>query len=262
MFTNQLKARPSLWLVAITVTIIALTSTSLLSDHKSDLKPVSKPPARHTPSPNPRKTQAQAVPSDPAEQASRARTSDEFINVDKPLGGVLKAEGITPRSIEINVDKSDRALQLVVNGQVVKSYLVALGGSPDTDKSRRGDKATPEGDYYVCQRLTQSRFYLSLKVSYPNIEDARRGLKSGLIDQATYNAIARAINSRQAPPMATALGGDICIHGGGSGELDRATGTPVAKVSDWTAGCMALNNPEMKELFEFIPLGTPVHIRA
>lgn len=178
-----------------------------------------------------------------------------------PLRKLLDRKGISnPSDIRIEVSKSQRLLRLFVNGEVVKSYVVGLGGNPDLPKIRRGDSATPVGEYYVCQKLPNSKFYLSLKISYPNIDDARRGLQNGLINQATCNKIVNAINARKIPPMNTRLGSDICIHGGGAGKVDWSGKPASVKVNDWTAGCMALANPEMKELFGFIPVGTPVKI--
>ena len=110
-----------------------------------------------------------------------------------------------------------------------------------------GDGKTPEGEYYVCVRNSNSSFYLSLGVSYPNKEDAGAALEDGRIDNATYKRIADAIDNRQCPDWYTALGGAIMIHGcGGS--------------SDWTAGCIAVDNDVMDILFECCSLGTKITI--
>jgi murein L,D-transpeptidase YafK len=99
----------------------------------------------------------------------------------------------------------------------------------------------------------RSRFYLSLGVSYPNIADADEGLKNGLITQTQHQAITAAIRSKAKPPQNTRLGGDIFIHGGGAGKL-------LGLIRDWTLGCVALENEEIKELFETVPVKTPVRI--
>ncbi len=178
-----------------------------------------------------------------------------------PLRTILTSRGTPqPRNMWVQVDKSDRVLRLMSGPTVIKTYLISLGGSPDVRKTRRGDRATPEGTYYVCQKLPQSRFYLSLKLSYPNAEDAARGLKSGLIDRATYNKIAAAIKRKGIPPMNTALGGDICIHGDGKVQPGKSGSVQYADVEDWTAGCMALRQPDIKELFSLLPVGTMVRI--
>jgi murein L,D-transpeptidase YafK len=148
----------------------------------------------------------------------------------------------------IVVTKSKRRLELYSDGAVVHTYRVGLGLNPVPDKIRQGDRATPEGEFYIFTKNDKSAFYLSLGVSYPNLEDAERGLRDKLISRAQHDAIVRAIKRKATPPQNTALGGDIYIHGNGSS-------------SDWTWGCVALENDEMKELFDAVPVGTPVTIR-
>lgn len=145
------------------------------------------------------------------------------------------------------VSKAGRRLELHAEGRVVREYRVGLGQRPEGDKERQGDLRTPVGDYYVCVKNPKSSFYLSLGLSYPNREHAARGLRDKLITRAEHDRIVRAIERRQRPPWDTALGGEIFIHGGGS-------------ASDWTWGCLALDNPDVKELFDSLPLGTPVRI--
>jgi murein L,D-transpeptidase YafK len=138
-------------------------------------------------------------------------------------------------------------LWLYADGQVVRTYRIALGSNPSDDKVKQGDRATPEGDFYICVKNARSNFYLSLGLSYPNIEDAERGLRDKLITRAERDRIVRAIKNRQRPPWDTALGGEIFIHGGGT-------------EGDWTWGCVALANADIKELFDALPMGTPVRI--
>jgi murein L,D-transpeptidase YafK len=148
----------------------------------------------------------------------------------------------------IVVTKSKRRLQLYSDGAVVRTYKIGLGLNPVPDKIRRGDHATPEGDFYVFTKNDKSAFYLSLGISYPNIEDAERGLREKMISRAEHDAIVRANKRKATPPQNTALGGDIYIHGNGSS-------------NDWTWGCVALENEEVKELFAAVPVGTPVTIK-
>lgn len=181
----------------------------------------------------------------------------------KPINELLKQCQVgPPKSLMLDIDKSSRLMRLKINGKTVKTYVIALGLNPDKKKDRRGDRATPEGKYYVCEKNPRSQFYLSLKLSYPNIEDARNGLAKGLIDQQTQQKIANAIRNRKAPPMNTKLGGNICIHSGGVGKLNWKGNPPFVNIRDWTAGCIALGKSEITELFKLIPLGTPVIIRA
>ncbi len=146
------------------------------------------------------------------------------------------------------VYKAKRRLELYSNGALVRTYRVGLGLNPVPPKKRQGDHATPEGEYYVFVRNDKSAFYLSLGLSYPNIDDAERGLRDGLISRSQRDAIVSAIKRKARPLQNTALGGDIFIHGNGAG-------------SDWTWGCVALENADVKELFDAVPVGTAVTIK-
>lgn len=147
----------------------------------------------------------------------------------------------------IVVTKSKRRLQLFSQGSLVKTYCVALGLSPVEDKIRAGDRRTPEGEFYICMKNSHSQFYLSLELSYPNQKHAERGLRDGLITRSQYNQIVSALARKRVPPQNTRLGGELFIHGSGS-------------ASDWTWGCVALDNMDIQELFNAVPLGTPVTI--
>jgi hypothetical protein len=140
------------------------------------------------------------------------------------------------------------SLQLYVGKYLVKSYPVALGFDPVNDKEKLNDYRTPEGDFYICEKNPDSQFYKSLRLSYPNAEDAARGLNDKLIDAKTYKAILRAIRRKRTPPQNTALGGNIMLHGGGGAR------------ENWTWGCIALDNDDVDELFEWLPLGTAVKV--
>lgn len=149
------------------------------------------------------------------------------------------------------VKKAERKLYVyrLENGQrqLFKSYTIALGHNPTGHKTRQGDGATPEGEYYLTHKNPKSNYYLSLGVSYPNNRDAAAGLQAGLLTKAEHDAIVAALRAQAKPPQNTRLGGDIFIHGGGTGR-------------DWTLGCVALENAEIKELFELLPVKTPVQI--
>ena len=157
----------------------------------------------------------------------------------------LKLPFKDPRIVVI---KSKRQLKLYSARSLVRTYKVGLGLNPVDDKKRQGDRATPEGEFYVFTKNNKSAYYLSLGLSYPNIEDAERGLRDGLISQRQHDAIVRAIKRKATPPQNTALGGDIYIHGNGAS-------------SDWTWGCVALENGDMRELFDAVQVGTPVTIQ-
>ena len=156
----------------------------------------------------------------------------------------LKLPLTSPRIV---VKKAERRLFLYDGNKLVKTYRIGLGLSPKGDKVREGDRRTPEGDFYIFTRNDKSAFYLSLGVSYPNAPHADRGLRDGLISKSQHDAIIRALKLKKTPPQNTGLGGDIYIHGHGAG-------------SDWTWGCVALENDDIRELFNAVRVGTPVTI--
>lgn len=171
------------------------------------------------------------------ESASASAQSDLFYNAPQSK----------LREPLIKVYKKERRLELLDGETVIGRFRIGLGFAAEGDKEKEGDGKTPIGDYYVCMRNPNSRFHLSLGVSYPSVKDAKRGKAEGLIDNAVYEKIVDAIGRKASPPWNTALGGEICIHGNGSG-------------SDWTLGCIALDDADMDILFAYCPLKTPILI--
>lgn len=149
---------------------------------------------------------------------------------------------------EILIKKSKRILDLYDGEKIIASFPIGLGFSPEGAKEKEGDGKTPEGVYYICARNGESRFYKSLGISYPNIDDARKALLKNLIDKKTYEKIEEAINGNKRPPWDTPLGGEIYIHGLGA-------------KTDWTLGCIALENKDMDILWKLCPCGTKVTIQ-
>lgn len=147
----------------------------------------------------------------------------------------------------ILVTKSARKLVIFDGEKLIKSYDIALGFTPMGDKEVEGDGKTPEGEFYIFTKNPESRFYLSLGISYPNEEDAKRGIEDGLISEEEHDAILSAVRKKGMPPQYTKLGGEIYIHGYGN-------------MADWTSGCVALKNTDIKELFDALEVGTPVKI--
>ncbi len=164
------------------------------------------------------------------------------------LAGLLLASPLLADGLRIVVLKADRKLEVYRDANLLHRFRVGLGNTPVGDKERSGDGKTPEGSFYVCVKNPRSRFYLSLGISYPAAGDAARGLREGLINQAEHDRIVSAQKLGRTPPWDTRLGGEIFIHGNGSG-------------SDWTLGCVALDDADMKTLFDLIEVGTRVDIR-
>ncbi len=108
----------------------------------------------------------------------------------------------------IVVFKSKRQLELYSDGALVRIYRVGLGLNPVDDKQREGDRATPEGEFYIFTKNPKSAYYLSLGISYPIIEDAERGLRTGLITLAQHDQIVSAIK-RSVRPLNILLQGVV-----------------------------------------------------
>ena len=175
-------------------------------------------------------------------QSGPGRHRGAFEAVD-PKGTPLPALQ-RPRIV---IEKTGHRLTVYEGGRAVKSYRAAIGGGKG-DKVREGDRCTPVGEFAVCVKNPKSKYVLSLGLNYPNEEDAARGLAGGFITRAQHDAIVYAVRRGVQPPWNTPLGGEIMIHGDGAGR-------------DWTLGCIALDNDDIRELYPAIPVGTVVEIR-
>lgn len=147
----------------------------------------------------------------------------------------------------IVIEKKNRRLKIFDGDRLVKTYKMRLGFAPRGAKEIEGDGKTPEGKFYVFTKNPESKFYLSLGLSYPNAEAATRGWREKIISQAEHDEILKAIEEKRMPPQNTRLGGEIYIHGGGIAD-------------DWTQGCVALKNEEVEEIFNAVPVGAEVEI--
>ena len=162
------------------------------------------------------------------------------------LEGAARTAGVAwpLEAVWLQLDKSDRSLVLHSGDTPVKRYRAGLG-DPEGDKAREGDRKTPEGTFRVVTRNPRSRFHLFLGLSYPSAEDATRGLAAGLVTPAEAARIREADAAGRQPPWNTALGGAVGIHGEGGS-------------SDWTLGCIAVENTEIEELWSVVTMGTKV----
>ncbi|MCW5867551.1 MAG: L,D-transpeptidase family protein [Candidatus Eremiobacteraeota bacterium] len=127
-----------------------------------------------------------------------------------------------------------------------KSMRIGLGNHPQGSKEEEGDGKTPEGFYRICSKASDSPFGHWLGLDYPNRRDAWNGRLHGKVswlELTRWNWF-----WRSEPPQTTRLGGQIGIHGGGSGKA-------------WTLGCIALDELDIKELFQGLPFGAVVEVR-
>jgi murein L,D-transpeptidase YafK len=134
----------------------------------------------------------------------------------------------------VEIFKGERRMEIKREGKVLKSYRVALGFAPERHKEREGDGRTPEGGYSIDARNPQSAFHLSLRVSYP--DDADRAC---------------------AQSLGVAPGGDIYIHGQPNGWRKFFVGHPRR---NWTTGCIAVTDSEIREVWSLVPTGARVVI--
>jgi murein L,D-transpeptidase YafK len=134
-----------------------------------------------------------------------------------------------PKITSVEVHKADRQLTLLSYGFVIRRYDIDLGSDPVGPKRQRGDGKTPEGAYHITHVNTQSRFTLSLGINYPNEQDLQIAAASG-VDP----------------------GDEIFVHG-----LPNGYGSAVP---DWTNGCVAVANGDIKEIVALVQPGTPITI--
>jgi murein L,D-transpeptidase YafK len=187
-----------------------------------------------------------------------------------------------PPEYRIVVAKQARQLSVWSGSALERTYAIVLGRNSSADKSVEGDQATPLGEFYICAKNPRSKYFLSLCISYPNAEDAERGLAAGLIGTDEHGQILDAIRARRMPPQHTRLGGEIYIHGhgihghsipghgihghgipghGGHNESRGGHGAPIDfSQKDWTRGCIALSNDDMQDLYDRVAIGTGVSI--
>ena len=133
-----------------------------------------------------------------------------------------------PEVTRIEVFKNERIMMLFHNDEILETYEIELGFAPEGHKFEYGDGRTPEGEYFIDRRNPDSNFYLSIGISYPNEDDIARAREAG-------------VNP----------GGDIFIHG---------TPRPFRNIDDWTVGCIAVSNREMRHIYAMVEDGTRIII--
>jgi len=133
-----------------------------------------------------------------------------------------------PEITRVQVFKEARMMRLLSGSTVIRTYNFELGFAPTEHKQIEGDGRTPEGAYLINRRNPNSRYHLSLGISYPDADDV---------------AYARSV--RKSP------GGEIFIHG---------TPTNFLGQDDWTWGCIAVTNEEIEEIYAMVNIGTIIYI--
>lgn len=142
--------------------------------------------------------------------------------------------GDFPIADKVIIEKGERVLYLMKDGEVFRTFKIALGIRPVGHKESEGDFRTPEGSYLLDRRNPNSDFFLSIHISYPNREDARRAQAKGL-----------------------SPGGAIMIHG--QPNLPTRSET-YYRTQDWTNGCIAVSNSDMIDIWLMTRNNTPIEI--
>ena len=120
------------------------------------------------------------------------------------------------------------------NGEVFRTFDVALGVMPIGDKEHEGDQKTPEGHYVLDDRNPDSDFFLSIHISYPSSVERAAARRQGLDP-----------------------GGAIMIHG----QPNVPTySTGYYRQEDWTNGCIAVSNSDMIDIWLMTPNDIPIEI--
>lgn len=153
------------------------------------------------------------------------------------IGAHLNLHPLPPGSQcdRVVVEKAARRLSLYRGQTLLKSYRVALGRVPVGPKEQEGDQRTPEGSYRIDFHKPDSDYHRALHISYPEQRDIDRAAAQGV-----------------------SAGSDIMIHGLPNG---RGWIGAFHRRSDWTAGCIAVTDQEIEEIFRAVPDGTPIEIR-
>ncbi|NPA48838.1 MAG: L,D-transpeptidase [Thermodesulfobacteria bacterium] len=152
------------------------------------------------------------------------------------------------------VEKYSRTLYFYRDRTIQKAYPVALGWNPDVPKKEKGDGATPEGFYFIVAKRPSRKYTLFMELNYPNLKDVNLAWWEGRLSYEDYQRCLEAARKREPSPSCP-LGFGIGIHGGG---VFKERDGKIVK--DWTYGCIALNDQDIRELYRLVKVGTPVII--
>jgi murein L,D-transpeptidase YafK len=148
--------------------------------------------------------------------------------------GMIHA-GEFPLADFVLIEKAERKLHLLREGEILKTFKIALGMRPVGDKQKEGDSKTPEGRYLLDMRNPDSDYFLSIHISYPDVSDRREAAALGLDP-----------------------GGAIMIHGQPNVPTRSET---YYRTQDWTDGCIAVSNSDMIDIWLMTGDNTPIEIR-
>lgn len=141
----------------------------------------------------------------------------------------------------IIVSKKDYELKVFDDEGWYATYPIVFGSRDLSDKMKEGDRRTPTGSFKIVLKKIHNKWGPELLLDYPNAESYRR------------------FNERKSKGLLSAnarIGDGIAIHATRPEEE-----WTVDNFYNWTDGCVSVKYSEMKDLYSYIPVGTPVTIK-
>ena len=168
-----------------------------------------------------------------------------FIPYKKNNKDATVAKKYNPKVAAVNpyyiiISKKDYELKVYDDQGWYATYPCVFGSDDLRDKYMEGDKRTPDGKFKVLLKKINPKWGFELLLDYPNEQSIAK------------------FNERKAKgiiPRNAKIGGGIAIHA--TRPQEEWT---VDYYQNWTDGCISLKYTEAKDLYSYIPVGTPVTI--
>lgn len=164
---------------------------------------------------------------------------------------------VKPDEAWLYIDLKTRGL-LVFRGEEVIWQVghVAIGKNGAGRIRFQGSKVTPIGTFRIERINGASRFHTFFGINYPNPQIVEEAIAGGLISNYEAQRIQRHYDRHRVSLPNTSLGGHIGIHGlGGRSAF-------LHKQMDWTDGCLAVTDDEIRQLSKWVGVGTQVLIEG
>ncbi len=166
-----------------------------------------------------------------------------------------KAQAIAA-DVWLSVDTDQLSLAVMQGEKALEVFEnIAIGSNGPSMSKRRGDSTTPLGEFTITQIRPSERFELFMAINYPNLDHTERAYQEQRIDVSEYKALRYNLDRGRPPPQSTSLGGQLGIHGVGMGDMK------VHETVNWTEGCIALTNEQLRDLAKWVAVGTRVVVR-
>ena len=156
----------------------------------------------------------------------------------------------------LHISVKDRRLSVVRGRHVIHEIPhFAIGINGAVDLRTRGSAMTPKGEFRVERINPNSQYATFIGINYPNPRVAEQALAEGLITLEEAERIRHHYRQHRLSYPNTSLGGHIGIHGLGNRDpfLNRRV--------DWTEGCLAVENDQVRLLHSLVEIDTPVLIQ-